>query len=71
MKRAIIFGLIVLFGLPAASAQAGGCCQPQQYYNWAQVQRQNQAARLRGIQGQQRVCHNIKSSGRTVLWAGC
>jgi hypothetical protein len=71
MKPAIILTLIVLLDLPVPSALAGECCQPNQYYNWAQVQRQNQTARLRGIQRQQWVCRNIKSSGRRVLWTGC
>ena len=71
MKSAIILTLIILLGLPASSAVANACCQPQQYYNWGRVRQQNEMARLRGIQQQQRVCRNIKSSGRAVLWSGC
>ncbi len=69
MKRAIIAALLVL-PLLAPSAQAA-CCQPSSYYNWGRVQQQNQAARMRGIQQQQRLCRSLASSGRHVMWSGC
>ena len=69
MKATIIAALLVLPVL-APSAKAA-CCQPSSYYNWGRVQQQNQAARLRGIQQQQRRCRSIAASGRHVMWSGC
>jgi hypothetical protein len=54
-----------------SQAEAANCCNPNSYYNWAQVHRQNLAARQRGIEHQQQLCHNLKASGRAVLWTGC
>ncbi len=62
--------LLILIGLLPANAHAA-CCQPSSYYNWGRVQQQNQAARLRGIQQQQRLCRSIAASGRHVMWSGC
>ena len=60
--------------LPAAGAGAGtlrcsesGCGT----VNWAQIHRQNEAGRLRGIQQQQRVCATIRANGRVALPAAC
>jgi hypothetical protein len=69
MTKAIIISFVVL-GLSSPIASAA-CCQPQQYYNWGRVRQQNEMTRLRAIQGQQRVCNSIKSSGRNILWSGC
>ena len=62
--------LIILLGLLPTGAHAA-CCQPSSYYNWGRVQQQNQAARLRGAQQQQRLCRSLAASGRHVMWSGC
>jgi hypothetical protein len=48
---------------PAANAYA--------YYNYAQIQRQNNAARQHGIQMQQRLCASLRAQGRVALPAAC
>lgn len=68
MKPTIIIAIIILFGMPTSNASAA-CCSANSYYNWAQVQRQNNASRLRAAQQQQRLCQSLR--GRTVMWTGC
>ena len=69
MKCAIFVIALINIALPAIADAA--CCDPNQYYNWAQVQRQNEAQRQRGVQQQQRACQYIRSSRRVALPAAC
>lgn len=71
MKQLIRFALIIGIAVFSSPAFSATCCQPSSYYNWGRVQQQNQAARLRGIQQQQRLCRSIAASGRHVMWSGC
>lgn len=69
MKCAIFVIALINMALPAIADAA--CCDPNQYYNWAQVKRQNEAQRQRGVQQQQRACQYIRSRGRVSLPSAC
>ena len=65
---------MIILGLAISSARAGtlhcsesGCGT----MNWNQIYQREQAAKLRNLQGQQRVCQNIRASGRVALPAAC
>ena len=44
---------------------------PNAYYNWGQVYRQNQAARMHSIQQQQHLCDSLRATHRVKLPASC
>jgi hypothetical protein len=69
MKCAILVIALINIALPTIAEAA--CCDPNQYYNWAQVRRQNEAQRQRGVQQQQRACQYIRSSRRVSVPSAC
>lgn len=72
MKYILIVIAALVIALPVLPRPAeAACCSANSYYNWGQVYRQNNAARLRGIQQQQRVCASIRAAGRVQLPPAC
>ena len=55
----------------AAAYTYNNAANPYAYYNWGQVYRQNQAARMHNVQQQQRLCNSLRATNRVKLPAAC
>jgi hypothetical protein len=71
MSTGLTPGMAYVLGLSLATIAPAAEASQIQVYDWAQVQRQNEAARQRGIEQEQRVCRSIAQSGRVKLPAAC
>lgn len=75
MKQTVMLTFIgALLATPASFSHSGtyrctemSCGTP----NYSQIQRKQNAARIRAMQQHQRTCNYIKSTGRAVMWTGC